>query len=191
MNNNLKVIFTFVLGAAAGSAVTWKFVKTKYEELAQEEIAEIREFYRAKMEPTEDTESCDNGDENIRDEYEEETSRYVTYSNENEEKGGSEPMSDYDDIRVIPPEEFGEDEEYETESLTYYADGVLVDQFNIPINNVNDVVGTDSLSHFGEYEDDSVFVMNDRLRCYYEILLDNREYPDTLNDSLLNLLDED
>ena len=40
----------------------------------------------------------------------------------------------------------------------------------------DDVVGMESLTHFGEYEDDSVFVRNDRLKCDYEILMDERTY---------------
>jgi hypothetical protein len=46
---------------------------------------------------------------------------------------------------------------------------------------VDDVVGFESLNRFGEYEDDSVFVRNDRLKCDYEILLDRRKYSDVVN----------
>ena len=46
------------------------------------------------------------------------------------------------------------------------------------IEDVDDVVGMESLTHFGEYEDDSVFVRNDRLRCDYEILMDERTYSE-------------
>ena len=79
---------------------------------------------------------------------------------------------------VIPPEEFGEIEEYDTESLTYYQDGVLTDQDDSIIDNIDELIGEDSLTHFGEFEDDSVFVRNDKLRCDYEILRDLRNYSD-------------
>ena len=46
------------------------------------------------------------------------------------------------------------------------------------IEDVDDVVGMESLTRFGEYEDDSVFVRNDRLRCDYEILMDERTYSE-------------
>ena len=42
----------------------------------------------------------------------------------------------------------------------------------------DEIVGLDSLTHFGEYEDDSVFVRNDVMKCDYEILLDHRNYKD-------------
>ena len=80
---------------------------------------------------------------------------------------------------VIPPEDFGDvDIDYETKSLVMYADGVLVNEYGAIIEDVDNLVGKDSLNHFGEYEDDSVFVRNDRLKTDFEILLDNRNYKD-------------
>ena len=42
----------FIIGAAIGSAVTWKYAKTKYEQIAQEEIDSVKEVF-AKREATE------------------------------------------------------------------------------------------------------------------------------------------
>ena len=78
---------------------------------------------------------------------------------------------------VISPEEFDE-EGYETISLTYYADGVLADEQNFPIEDVEDTVGKDALNSFGEYEDDSVYVRDDDKGIDYEILLDIRKYSE-------------
>ena len=82
---------------------------------------------------------------------------------------------------VISPAEFGEIEEYTKVSLTYFADGVLADELNEPVDNVEEIVG-DALEHFGEYEEDSVFVRNDAKRCDYEILQDLRNFKDVLED---------
>ena len=46
------------------------------------------------------------------------------------------------------------------------------------ISDVDNVVGKDSLSKFGEYEPDSVYVRNDREKTDYEILADTRCYSD-------------
>ena len=81
---------------------------------------------------------------------------------------------------VISPEEFGEFEDYERISLSYYADQILADEDDEKVEDVDNVVGLESLAHFGEYEDDSVFVRNDRLKCDYEILLDQRTYSDVI-----------
>lgn len=50
---------------------------------------------------------------------------------------------------MIPPEQFGDNEEHEQISLTYYADGVLADENDEVIEDVEDAVGIDSLNHFG------------------------------------------
>ena len=44
----LSKVFIFAVGAAIGSAVTWKLVKTKYEKIANEEIESVKEIYGAK-----------------------------------------------------------------------------------------------------------------------------------------------
>lgn len=42
MNKKLFGAIMFAVGAAVGSAVTWKLVKTKYEQIAQEEIDSVK-----------------------------------------------------------------------------------------------------------------------------------------------------
>ena len=48
MNNKIIGMIMFTVGAAVGSAVTWKFVKTKYEMIADEEIKSVKEVYLKK-----------------------------------------------------------------------------------------------------------------------------------------------
>ena len=81
---------------------------------------------------------------------------------------------------VISPDEFGANEKYECLTLTYYADGVLTDDADDIIYNVEAVIGTEALNSFGVYEndDDSVYVRNEARKCDYEILRDPREYSD-------------
>jgi hypothetical protein len=89
-----------------------------------------------------------------------------------------------DEPYVITPEQFSEldYEGYATETLTYYADGVLTDFLDNVIENVDDVVGEESLEHFGEYEEDTVFVRNDHLMTGYEIQRDNRTYAEVVGE---------
>ena len=56
MNNKVIGIIAFAAGAAVGSVATWKLVKTKYEQIAQEEIESVREiyFHNDKDEPHDD-----------------------------------------------------------------------------------------------------------------------------------------
>ena len=91
---------------------------------------------------------------------------------------------DKDDVRpyVITPDELGDQLGYDVIELTYYADGVVAEDYNEVMDNVDEVIGVDSLTHFGEYEDDSVCVRNDRLKCDYQILKDNRNYSDVIDE---------
>lgn len=170
MNCTLSNIVIFAVGAAIGSAVTYKIVKNKYERIAEEEISSMREYYKGKYVGPQQSEPI--SDEK-KAEYETLVSEqgYGTYS----EEKTTEEVPSMGEPYVISPSEFGE-LDYDTVSLTYYADGVLADEMDEIIEDVDDIVGLDSLNHFGEYEDDSVFVRNDRMSCDYEILLDSRNY---------------
>ena len=99
------------------------------------------------------------------------------YSNYSSEKGKGENEVEFKKPYVISPEEFGEMNDYEKTSLTYYANGVLTDESDEIIYNIEETVG-DALEHFGEYEDDSVFVRNEENMCDYEILLDQRNFSE-------------
>lgn len=186
MNSTLSKILIFTAGAAIGSAVTWKLVKTKYEQIAQEEINSVREAL---------------GYEDVQDEEPEishiekkpDIQELVTKLKENEytdysETAPIEKKKEGDSMskpRVIPPEEFDEIDSYGTVSLTCYADKVVTIN-NVEQNceelleDVDGTIGLDSLNHFGEFEEDSVFVRNDELRCDFEILYDPRRYSDTI-----------
>ena len=183
MSNGLKCFVAFSLGAAVGSVAAWRFLKSKYEQMAREEIDEVREYYRQK-----EIEEVEKKQEIF--EYETLANSYTQADapvDEIEQEGGSETMKDAP--YIITPEEFAADDEYEAESLTLYACGTLTDDFDNPIEDVEGMVG-DALDHFGEFEDDSVFVRNDRYKCNYEILKDVRTFANAQN-RILNLVDDD
>lgn len=188
MKNTLTNIVIFAAGAAIGSAVTWKILKDRYEQIAQEEIDSVKAAYSGRTQSDEPVEK----EEDILEETDEEVNAltdirkyatmiqkqgYVDYANTGK------PAKEVDNVNapfVIPPEEFGERDGYETISLIYFADGVLTDDDYEIVEDVDNVVGRESLNHFGEYEDDSVFVRNDELTADYEILLDQRNYRDVI-----------
>ena len=181
--NTWNKIFIFAAGAAVGSIVTWKVLKTKYEQIEEYVDEEYDEY-------SEDDEIEDSSeDENALPSTEDlhrlkhilETNRYTNYSNKKEEK--EEENVDEDRPYVISPEEFDDNDEYDTVSLTLYADGVLTDERDNIIEDVDGMVGEDSLNHFGEYEEDSVFVRNDALQTDFEILKDMRSFKEVYPDN--------
>lgn len=84
----------------------------------------------------------------------------------------------YDDPFVIDPSEFGENPEYDTETLTYFADGVLVDDVDDVIEEPDIVVGLENLKIFEEFGATTVYVRNDIYRTDYEIIRDDWNYSD-------------
>lgn len=209
MNKGFCIV-TFVLGAAIGSFATWKWLDAKYEKIVQEEIDSVKELYCYKKteqdkpekdegEPIDITrrsankpsfnaqdvmtallndngyksgpEKLENRGQPIFPGHQDEGKRYYTSDDEG---------AMYIDPYVISPDEFGEDEEYEKINLTYYSDGVLADENDEVVDDVDAKVGIDSLDTFGRFEEDSVHVKNDYLKCYYEILRDERTYEDIM-----------
>ena len=200
----MKNFFTFVTGLVIGSVVTYVIVKDKFEKIAQEEIDSVKEVFgrRVKKEADKKVEKIAKKEvEKIRKEYNEYdnlTKNYTSYSKnkteesiedaeyeevcENDEDGVEldeiERASDYDRPYIIEPQEFGALDGYSLITLYHYSDNVLADDCDELVEDLDDVVGEDYASHFGEYEDDCVYVRNDRLKADYEICRDLRKYSD-------------
>lgn len=175
MSNKTALIFSFALGVGVGVFSTWKYFRNKYEKIAQDEIDSVKEVFSKRAEIKKHQNKSDiNVYQTLI-----EKNGYKNYSNEEhidastaDEEEEEFMMGPY----VITPDEFGEKDNYEQISLTYYIDGILADDFDEPIDDIDDVIGLTAVNHFGEYEPDSVFVRNDERKCDYEVLLDQREY---------------
>ena len=187
MNYRLTNLLMFAAGAAVGSVVTWKLLKTKYEQIAQEEIDSVKETFSRNRELIIDEELEAKLSEHIdMEKLREDRKDYATRIAEEEYKE-EEEIQEMGVPYVISPDEFGEmGEDYDTFSLTLYADGYLVNEDDEVIDDPDYVVGPEALNSFGQYEEDSVFVRDDENMCDYEILKDYRKYgevnPDYLED---------
>lgn len=173
MRKEVAYTLIFSVGAALGAVASWQVTKTKYEKIANEEIDSIREYYKKELHDIYESESnfMNAMDDLTKESYDEEMTQTVEtiLSNENYTTKVKKPY-------VIKPDDYGDIYAYDKISLTLYSDGVLTDDMDNPIEDIDEVVGYESLTHFGEYEDDSVFVRNDEMMADYEILLDNRAY---------------
>lgn len=182
MKGTLSNLLIFTAGAAIGSVVTWKVIEGRYKKLVQEEVDSMDEYYRNKygVEETEEDEE-NNVDSNTQIDIREYAAKlvkenYTNYSGAPKIEEKSKEVDDVEKPYVISPEEFGELHGYETVTLYYHADGVLTDDQHEPVEDADDVVGDDFATHFGEYEDDSVFIRNDAKCVDYEILYDPSTY---------------
>lgn len=183
MNKGISVLI-FAAGAAIGSLVTWKLTKTKYEAIANEEIKSVKETWAKRNSKNDiskesDTDETDDEEDDSECEVSEDMDKYKELVT-----GNGYFSEDELEVRmrkgpyVIPPDELGEEDDYEIETLYYFEDKVLTDDFFNPIEDVEGMVGKASLETFGQYEDDSVYVRNDRYKIYFEILADLRKYSE-------------
>ena len=191
----MKNLLCFVSGAAIGSIVTWKLIEKKYKDLADEEIESVIETFKNRK-PRITKDDVKEKVEKVINKYKEPkeiVEDIVTterYSIENEEEIDEDDESNYtvnvnNDVEVvtpyvITPEQFGEYNEYGTKTLTYYADNVLTDEIDNPITSEEMVImiGPDALDHFGEYEDDSVYIRDEMNEMDYEILKSEKKFSE-------------
>ena len=191
----MKNLLCFVAGAAIGSVVTWKLIEKKYKDLADEEIESVIETFKnrkpriTKDEVKETVEKVINKFKEPKETVEDIVTSEGYYT-EDEEETEEDDESNYTvDVDpgvevivpyVITPEQFGEYDEYGTKTLTYYADNVLTDEIDSPITSdeMITMIGPDALDHFGEYEDDSVYIRDEMNEMDYEILKSEKKFSE-------------
>ena len=205
MTVNTRNLLFFSAGFGIGTGLTWIFLKKKYQKEKETEISEVREVYSRKEQELKKREEellklAEKNDEEKGPDIESymakrkaefEASR-KSYFDQLDAFGYSSPeMREEDEENdqpiegrpyVITPREFGERDGYDTCSFTFFEDGVLADENGEEMapEEIENTIGQDSLTRFGEYEDDSVYVRNERHRCDYCVLLDERDYSDYL-----------
>lgn len=212
MNTVIKNVFIFLLGATTGVVAANALLRKKYNDLAEEEISHMREYYDSKIKETEDedttsependpvestatfgtlskmddkgditnytmyasqynNEECEDDDDDSENEDEDDFVEEDMKRHSPREDSSSRPV-------VISPDEFGEDNTYDSYYFTYFEGDhcLMSDDDEEPVEDVERIIGYDNLSHIGEYEEGLLHIRNDILRCYYEIALDVREY---------------
>lgn len=199
MNTNISKLFMFAVGAAIGSFSAWFYAKKRYEKIANDEIRSMREYFRRREkelledDETEETEDEPNSseEENDKDIYSNiiKESGYVRYSKSSnrDDSGEKDEKDNVDDgPYVIRPDLFDTLDDYESMTLTYYADGVLADMFDVPIDDPDTLVGTDFVDCFNadEVDGDVVYVRNERKKTDFEIIEDLRNYSDMMKNKM-------
>lgn len=180
MNNSMKFGACFLLGAGAGFAAGWLYFKKKYEQKADEEIEEMRAYFKSK----------ENEHKPVAEKIVEKTVKDGPL-----DIGWKKPSEEPEDLPeygkmfknkelyrapyVISPEEFYDEENYEKITLTYFGiDRILADDENCMVEDIESAVGNDWEDRIGEYVQSAVYVRNDERQCDYEILYVDARYVD-------------
>jgi hypothetical protein len=197
--NKLGTVIAFLAGTAIGGMAAWRVANERYAKISEEDILSVKEAFRNREQKLKDEiEELKSKLEVTKClEEEEKVPSTILSTNEHQDKGDineyvrmvnrtkyahtSVPPKEDHSIEapyVISPEEFGEMDGYTQINLTYFEDDdILSDENGVVIDDPEEIVG-DALDHFGDYEEDSVFVRSDPKRCDYEILKDLRSYSE-------------
>ena len=173
---SVKGIFIFVIGVVTGTFAGAQIAKKKYEEIANEEIEEIRAYYKEREKEVKEVEEPKAVEDPEEEEAKEEIKEYSNiirrgnYVANDEEEQTNTQYAPY----AIDPSEFGKDGEYDTMTCTYFADGILVDDVDQEFEDWDLHVGKHHVDIFNEFpEATCVYVRNDLDGMDYEILKDD------------------
>ena len=182
----MKGLLIFAAGLAVGAVAGALVVKNKVLADAKAEIEEVRDYYRSQRgevnreEVEEVKEKVEETIDRVQDMIKEHDNKkeHINYNKLVQNYNPSKNVVEYDDPFIIDPSEFGENDDYDTMTLTYFADGVLVDDVDDIVDEPDIVVGLENLKVFEEYGASSVYVRNDIYKTDYEIIRDDWNYSD-------------
>lgn len=183
--SKVKGLLIFAAGALAGAFAGARIAKKHYEELAQEEIEEVRAYYKNKeKEETNAIEEPEKIEEkSIEVEEKKEYDTIIKHGNymtmEEDKENEEDELCDSDDEPyIIDPSEFGNYGHYATQTCTYFADGVLVDDVDEVIEDPETLVGNYHVDIFRDFDATSVYVRNDWMKMDFEIIRDDWFWSD-------------
>lgn len=181
MNNALKYAFVFAAGAAVGSVVTWKLLHTQYEHRVQAEVDDVKKVLLGKeTEPAKEVNTVEEPPEKPKKKnglYNRMVQRLGYADGPDSLENEEEPKDD--GPYVICADEFGSKEDYDCVGFTYHADDVLANELGEKIDDIEAILGSVSLDR-SEFEDDALYVRDDKIKIDYEIVLDEETYEELL-----------
>lgn len=208
MLHNKWTALGFGFGLGAGGMLLWLRARRKKEKERRKRIEEMQQLAKSRVaeaqkaaERNDEEKGPDISDyiaknnltelveENNRKRFERERAEYMEllqkngYSPEPEVELEEPPEDIASHPYVITPHEFGERQGWDTVEYRYFDDGVLADENGdeMTLEEIENTVGKDAVSHFGEYEEDSVYIRNERHRCDYAIYLYEEDYEQFLS----------
>lgn len=194
----MEKVIIFAFGAVVGGTAAYLYAKNKYQAEKEEEIESMREFFESDRERKRDdvkeednrpryrmTEDLNRAKANYRQltkDYFESPDPEEQFVRDWLNKPGiiDEPPSEgnIEPPYVITGDSFAnEKRNFDKVTLMYYeGNGVLTDQTESVTEDIDELIGRDSLNHFGESEEGALFVRNEQRGVDYEVLLVKETY---------------
>lgn len=193
-------IIAGAVGAIIGATVTHVYEQKRYSQLVEEEIEKTKTLYcqekdkepkAVMLDLTKDEVTVKSMPQDKKDYgnvlanagYLSKPS-YADYTQYSKPEQNTTPVTETDISNDVPiliaPEIYGQLEDYDMQELVYYKDGVITDEDGdiLELEKVKELVGSDFASHFGDYDDNSIYVMNDTNKTYYQVIAEPFNYGD-------------
>lgn len=203
-----KTVIGFLVGLVIGSVLTYHGLKNKVEAEMDEEVNKLKEFYKDQLEKQQaeyfEKEEYLKSKAAVAEDKGSVVSKIINLKNvekfekkqneETEDEDGSEETTEVFEIFedniiaqdkpfVIEEDRVGEYISYDLISLIYFSDGVLTDDWEVPVENPDETVGKEYAEYF-ETGEDVVYVRNDKLKCEFEITRDLRTYEEVKEEGI-------
>ena len=198
-----KTVIGFLVGLVVGGVLTYHGLKNKVETEIDEEVTKLKEFYKDQLEKQQaeyfEKEEYLKSKAAVAEDKGSVVSKIINLKNvekfeekqndETDDEDGSEETTTgafeifedniiaQDKPFVIEEDRVGEYISYDLISLIYFSDGVLTDDWEVPVENPDETVGKEYVEYF-ETGEDVVYVRNDKLKCDFEITRDLRTYEE-------------
>lgn len=204
MNKHIYAAAAALVGAGLGSVVTYFAVRKKFDDFANAEIAEVKEYYRLLRKEDVDLDKV--ADDVATEEAQSEAEKIVRFQEyvsedvleeeltnvfEVDEEDPGDPLldTDYQDILAVrnteepyvisKQEHQSAPSEYGRHSLIYYPDdNILIDPSGMVIPNIELVLGPDAIGMFGKCSGaaDLVYVRDDEAEDVYEVFREQQGF---------------
>lgn len=164
-----KTFIAFVSGAVIGAGAAWTYAKNHFNKMVEDTVRKCNACSDEEQPPMAKEESTN--EETAESESEE--SEKVQYHKAVKEYTEDEPKKK--GPYVISPDEFHDGAMLTSATYSYFEDGVVTDEFDNIVEDVDEAIGEDFVNHFDE---DVVYVRNEERNCDYEILREGFTYND-------------
>ena len=181
MNNGVAFALGFIAGSCGIGFAVNKILKQKYEQRSDEEIAACRNAFLDELGKRRKEEA----EKETKEKEEAAVEAIKTYSPE-PEKAEKDMKANIKNPKTKPPYIIeptiydSPENPYKIVGLRYYNDGTIADDHGkvLSLEELDELVGREALTHFGEHEEDRVCVRNEASGTDYEICMIDKKYEE-------------
>lgn len=201
-----RTLLAFIFGAAVGSGITYLCVKSHFNDISNAEIEETREYYKqlqANLEAEYEQKMCENAEKSPKNveksdilvkkepKIEKNDAEQAKYNEiihklnygEYFKKEDEAPVEDRMDPFIITDDEWDENNGYDKVWLTFFEDDeVFVDDCENVVENGIDLIGESNLTEFGEFEENTLYIRNNKYGTDYMVTLEHSSYRETYSE---------